>query len=597
MNKRVSVALVILSLALLFTLTSAVDAAEQRSFVISNSKDWKEIYVAAAYAGVTEADYFFFFSDLADAEMKTKMMTKNDMVTVFESSERPIIKNYDSRLDVNGYDFVASNKYSDLTELQETVYEMVNPEGFVVFGTDYGVEPVAALPFLIQNKFTPFFYTEDSADYIQNQAEEQRSIFIGRIPVRNFELDNKETFLGGPIQSTFDVTEEVNRNIASSWGVMTRIDQIEFQSLLTGRPVFLHFGTPYMEQLAQITRDSGIERFEVIGGDMVSIAQDIESATGEDLKFMLKYGRKVTNYAPMAGDSILDIDSIELPRPIEYLSISGATYYPELDVLALNIHNQGNIDELVYSNMEFGDESFSDEQPHQVPAQQNMTFTYTVNMSEETPETIIITSRYGSETPLTINIEENGSQIIEQDVVEDPLFENHSLLFNSARLNTENGDLAISIKNNASKQLIYYAELVIDDGEIIRSSNINLVDSGAEDEVIIGFPYIPNDELLNKTVELTLRYGTKDTILTTSDSFIIKADEQTSDVPGTVVIALAVVAVVLILLLLLIGRKKKNSSENDARSKPEASSRNKKKSASTRKKSSSSSRSKRTKKK
>ncbi|MFP4645495.1 MAG: hypothetical protein ACLFNB_02510 [Candidatus Woesearchaeota archaeon] len=557
----VSVSFIILALALFLLTIVPAQAADQRYFVVANSKDWKDVYIASVYAALDEADHFYQFSDLSDAEMKTDMISKKDMVVVFESKNNPVIKDYQSTLGIKGYEYATSYEYSSLSQLQEIVHEQTDSEGVVVFGTDYGVEPIAAIPYLVKHSYTPLFYSNESVDFIQEQAKSNPSMFVGRIPVRDFEFDNARTVFGGPVQTAFDMTEKVIKEVPGEWGVMARIDKIDYQSLISGRPVFLHFSNNYVDEISQLAEKSGIRRYEIVGGDMVSIANNIESKAGEDFKFMLKYGRKVTNYDDISSDSILDIDSVELPRPIEHLKITNATYYPAMNKLGVTYQNDGNIDLLFYSNLEFGDDSFSDTHAHHISAGEERTYSYDVEASENIPEKTVITSRYAHDRPLSLNVEDNGSQIIQRHVDINENEQNKSLWAEQEGFRTETGDLYITVHNNATKKLNYFVEVLIGNESVTYSTKKSQIEPESDETVVLSFPYIPNEEILNKTADVKVQYGVGKTVLDSEATFTIKQLNTSQPLPVAVIVT---VMLIVLALLIIIGAHKKK-----ARSMPE----------------------------
>ncbi|MGM5480555.1 MAG: hypothetical protein ACQESC_03785 [Nanobdellota archaeon] len=553
-----SVRFILLLLVFMLSIIVPAFAEDQRTFVISNSKDWKEIYSSAVYAGLEDADYFYFFTSLSDAELKTSMIAKDDEIIIFEPQNSPVVKNYDSMLEVNGYEFVASMKYDSSEELYETIYDKIDPEGIVVFGTEFGVEPIATFPYLINNNFVPLFYSDQSTDFIHNIVDDSPAMYVGRIPVREFSFDNKETYFGTPIETTFDVMNKSVESSPSKWGLMTRIDVVDFQSLLTGRPVFLHFGTDYLDDLVDITKNSDVSHFEVIGGDMVDIAQEIESRSGEDFKYMLKYGRKVTNYDPLGPDSVLDLDSMDLPRPSEFITIENVTFYENMGILTVDFANKGNLGELVYSTYEFAGSSFSDDSIRYIPDEESLIASYDVDVAEQTPDTLFVTTRFGSSRPLRSVIEKNGSQIIEEDIAVSDYVENTYISIEDLYLDINTGVMTVDVLNNETSSLNSYVSLNINNDSIIRSSKVVSIPPSSKKSITIPFKYTPNNELLNKTVAVSVFYGLDKPLLQNNKTMtVVSLDDSRGITPVFVVIAFVLVAGLLLVILL---RKKKNNS-------------------------------------
>ncbi|MFW6378892.1 MAG: hypothetical protein ACOCZV_02620, partial [Nanoarchaeota archaeon] len=546
MKKRIR-AVTILFIFLFLIVLSPMVFAEQRSIVVSNTHDWKEIFITSIYASINDADYFYHLNDFSDANMKKNMMTEDDRITVFESNEQAVVKSFGSSMEVKGYDKIDTHSYDSLEDLQRMVFDMVDPKGFVVFGTDFGVEPISAISYLNEKEYLPLFYTNRTSEHLAMISDEKRDIYVGRIPLREVDIDDAETYLGGPMESSFDMMSLASTESDETWGVITRIDDIDFQSLQGNRPVFLFFGMPYLQEVSDIAYESSITHYEVIGGDTVDIAQEMESQMGKDIKLMLKYGRKITNYGPVSDDAVLEIDSMELPRPVERLEIEDAVLYPELGRLLVTYHNIGNVDELFYSTYDFGESSFSDESVHHIPAGEKLSFSYDVVSAPDDSGKLIITSEYSHTLPLSIDMEENGSQLLERNVSIDSYSGDPDLYIHDVVLDTSSGMVEIEVKNNHTQSLDYFVEMELINDSIVRSSTQDTISSKQHEVIEIPFKYTADDMLLNKTVNMTVYYGPEDTVHESHFALKIHAKEGiigvTEIIIGvTVIVALVVLA-------------------------------------------------------
>ncbi|MFW5866015.1 MAG: hypothetical protein ACOCU6_02890 [Nanoarchaeota archaeon] len=548
MKKRVR-AVTILFVFLFLIMLSPMVFAEQRSIVVSNTYDWKEIFITSIYASINDADYFYHLNDFSDANMKKNMMTKDDSIAVFESNEQAVVKNFGSSMGVKGYGKIDTYSYDSLEDLQRMVFDMVDPKGFVVFGTEFGVEPISAISYLNENEYLPLFYTNRTSEYLATISDEKRDIYVGRIPLREVDIDDAETYIGGPVESSLDMMSLASTESDETWGIITRIDNIDFQSLQGKRPVFLFFGMPYMQEVSDIAYESSIIHYEVIGGDTVDIAQEMESQMGRDIKLMLKYGRKITNYGPVSDDAVLEIDSIELPRPVERLEIEDAIIYPRLGRLLVTYHNIGNVDELFYSTYDFGESSFSDDSVHHIPAGEKLSFSYDIFSTHDDYGILTITSEYGHTLPLSINMEENGSQLLERNVSINSYSGDPNLYIQDVVLDTSSGVVEIKVKNNHTQPLNYFVEMELINDSIVRSSTQDTISSKQHQLIKIPFKYTADDVLLNKTANMTVYYGPEDTVH--ESHFALKISEKqgimgvTEIIIGvTVIVALVVMALV-----------------------------------------------------
>ncbi len=377
MQKQVLLVGLFVFLVVLVLLQSApFVTAEGKTIIVGNTKDWHSLYLASVYSSLNNAS-FFFFNNLGDAQLKTKTMGLTDEIIVFESTIDPVIKNYKSFLAVDGFTNFKSYTFETFEDLQELLVEKHSSEGYVVFGTDFGMEPLAATPFLIRHNYMPLFYSENSYKFIAQQTKKATTMFVGRIPVRDISSLKGTRFIGSPPESTTAMSKISINTVPSEWGIITRIDVVDFQTFQGNTPIFVYYGESYLDSVAKLMTYSNITHYEVIGGKTADIATTLETRTGKDLSLMLKYGRRITNQ-PGLENNVLDIVSYPFSFPVEDLLIVKSVYYPELEVLAITYENVGNIDLLYFSNIEYSNNALADEYAHQIFPGETKTVPYRV---------------------------------------------------------------------------------------------------------------------------------------------------------------------------------------------------------------------------
>lgn len=541
--------LVILLVVLLATMTGAL-AAESNTFVVANTDDWQAMYLTAIYAKFIEAE-FVYIKDLGDAELKTQLMAPDDNVFVFESTETPVVKNYQSFLTVNGFNSVGEYKFFTAYDLQEYLYTELEPEEVFIFGNDFGMEPITLAPYLLQNNFFPMFYSQESTDFFYRISRRKPVTVVGRVPIRSVEQLHPTYISGQPQKTTSEVTKIVTDHIKADWGVITRVDSIDYDSIRKELPVFVFYSQTYAPQLADSIKESEVRNFEVIGGNTADLAQGLEAEVGEDLNMMLKFGRKITNFDGLEN-KVLGVDAVNLPFPYEEVALDAVKYYEDLNIFTITLSNNGNLPVYVFSNIDFGGEVVSDETRHAILPGTAKTIPYDL-VAENTNEQAILTIRYGYALPLQNTLlGDQGTPIIQRDVEIVNYAEEPQISFTKNDFNQKTGLLSIGYLVETQNDVFAVAEMQV--GEEVYTSEKVTLSPGRSPAIPIEFPYVANSELLHKSFNVTIHYGEKDLLFSTTQELFIEPQPNNTIY---VIAGLGIVVIIIVIVLLLTIKKKK----------------------------------------
>jgi len=421
----ISFSVLLLSLLIVVPVT-----AEPRNIVVGNTKEWQSLYLASMYAGLTDAE-IIFFKNLGDSQIKSRTIGKDDNIIILESNKKPVVKNYESFLRVNGYKNFKTISFDGYEDLQEFLFDDVDTNGVFVTNSQFGIDAVSATPLIIKERYKPIFITENNLDYVKKNVKPGKTIISGYIPVRWVSGLAGEKIIGYPFETNKELTDLVVERNPNQWGSITKIDTIDLESIKQGIPVFVFYGTSYLDVVANSIKKSGIKNFEVIGAGTSDIAKALETGAGENLNMLLKYGRTITNVPGLEG-KILDIDAVKFGFPVENLKIEKVTYYPNLETLGITFTNEGNIDLMLYTNAEYASSAVSDEFPHQILVGQTKTIPFP--LADVTGGTdAIITTRYGYDFPFRNGIsDKDGNPIFRTNVETDSHSETPTLEFRSS---------------------------------------------------------------------------------------------------------------------------------------------------------------------
>ncbi len=488
----------------LIVIVSSVVFAEE--YVVANSKDWKDVYLSSMYSAFNDREVVFF-TDLIDSKLKTQGISQDSKIYIHESKNQPVVKNYKSYLKVNGYSNYEVLLYDDYSDLQEQLWEEYESESYLVLDPEYGVEALFLSAYAIQRDLAPVFLDENNKDQVFDIVRNSDSIFVGHFPVRTISGFEGEKYVGWFDKNMEDMSSKIGESYSSEWGVITSPARVVPSTIVKDDPLFVFYGD--VGETAQFIKNSGIERFEVIGGNMADIAKDIEKETGKDLKLLLRYGKTITNVQQLKGQ-VMDLDTIEFPYPIPGLQIVDVFYYPGMNTLAMTLENTGNTRVMFYSNLETGGEAFSDENIHAVEPGSRITIPYSETDSDGRA---VITTQYDYRLPLRHSIESgNGDPFVERNVGSLDFVDDSRIILTTQTYDDENGMIIIGLKNPNSHELRVFGEFVLDEDNVIASET-ETINAGSEGELIIPTPYLTWDDISDKNHTLILYYGKDYTII------------------------------------------------------------------------------------
>lgn len=526
----------VLVVACLIVCLLAVVPAEATT-VMGNSKDWQDLYLAAMYAHLNDYE-FSFIESLGDAEIQTQLLDKTEPLIIIESESRPVIKNYESFLSVGGYESVTVITAPDYTELQAELF--TDAEQYVALDPRFGMEAVAAAPLILHRSWAPLFLNAESKERVQ-QLLSADSLIVGHYPYRVVDGVPGERLDAYPTENALTLALRAQKETDATWGMIGRADEFEPGALGSGLPVFIF--AEEIEPVADAVRESGIQRFEVIGADLADVAKSIEAQSGRDLHLLLKYGQTVTNLPGLEG-RILSLRQVPTPYPAPGLAVEEAVYYPSLNTLAVTFTNPATLETKFFSNLELGDLVFSDEHIHTIGPGDDVVIPYTV-AAEEVPERLTLTTRFGLERPLERVLRGADAAVLRVPVTTGSA-ETTTMELGAVTYDGEAGELLIALRGNG----LVDAELLVSEDEVLSGPSAKIRGSGT---LTIPTPYLAPEALVGETHQLKLYYGS-DAITQTKELSVL-VEEPKAEFPTVLIIGLAAVTFIIVLVVVLLRRK------------------------------------------
>jgi hypothetical protein len=529
--------------AVLFTvllILIGAQAAAALDVVVVNSRDWRDITLGTVYAIHNDAN-IITFSNLGDAQIKTQTISPNATIVVFESS-RPVVRNYASVLRTNGFSDYTVHEHETYRDFQREHFDG-SYEALVLLDPMFGTEAISILPLAGHEPMRPFFLDAESRSDVDRAASNAKRIIIaGRFPLRLIEgIEADERYEGLSPDNADQITRMVAESFASEWGVIMRIDRVDFESVLKKQPVVVYSGA--LSDTIATVRDIGISRFEIVSADAANLGQQIRAGAERDIALMLKYGRTITNLPGMTGQ-ILDLETVFVDYPSPDLTIESAVHYTDANVLLITFTNRGNIDTYSFTNIEYDQNAMTDTHLRVIPPQTQIEVPYPLD--EPTEERIaFINARYGMDLPLENTLRsEQGASLVRQEVSTDQS-PNSTIEIRDARYNDERGQLYIDVESRGSG----YARIEIPYDDELTFTNGPAVVVDGRYTFIIDTPYHRASDFVEE-IKVVLYHGENAPVYEQSAQMIVSFERNL--LSGQVT-AIASGALVFVLVILIVG--------------------------------------------
>ncbi|MFH1590417.1 MAG: hypothetical protein ABIC95_00675 [archaeon] len=552
-------------LIILGTVVPIVFADKEYDYVlVANTKDWRELYLAAFYAGINNAE-LIYFKTLGEAQIKSGQLDEDEEIVILEPEKNAVVKNYESFLEVNGYQDFYTIDYESLQDLQEILWDDAKADGYLVLYPEFGVEAASATAYALEQNLIPLFMDEYNIGEVKKIIKgSDNVIFLGHFPIRLLDDMTGEFITDHADKNAKAITSRYLEDYDGAWAIITRIDRIDPYTLTQGPPLLVYTGST--EDIADLIKDSSITNVEIIGADTVAIAQEAEIISGKDLRLVLKYARTVTNLPGMGG-KLLDLDTIKFDFPAVGLEIVDTVYYPSLNVLAITFRSTGNVPTRFFSQVEFGGEALSDDNIHSVPPGETITIPYFLGSADDDTVRVVINTQYGIEPPLTERIKTTeGLPIILRNATSDSHIEQSTIEMRSVGYDDGQGILFLELFNPTDAPMQVFAEIIFAPGDVLASGLITIpsLESGIAQ---IPTPYRRGDSIIDNNYRINVFHGEKDTLFMTNFSMAVSQRVSEPLIVGNVIalgptsITIFAVVLLIVLFLILAARRRRRKEE------------------------------------
>ena len=491
-----TVFLLLLTIVLVVPFVSA-----QEEVVITNTRNWHELYLGAFFA-LSNDDRFMFFDSLFDSNVKSQTINRATPVLILEQDARPVVKNYHNLLRTRGYTTLDSFIYDDYVELQEELFSRGSYDGIVLIYDVFGIEALALFPYMLENNLFPFFINQDNERTVLSDAGNNVELAVGYFPVRMLEDLSFEVIRGLPEDNSEAISRRFFEQKNSDWGLLVNAQEADFTAFASKNPAVV-----FNEELlrtSELIAESGITRFEAIGAEMANIAQALRDRAEHDLRFILRYAQTYTNIEGMTGQ-ILALSRVQLPAPIISLSVVDARVYEDLNTLTFTIENSGSLPGLFFSNFELGDVGFADSRPHVILPGKTRTIPYVLD--DVSGERLTANIIFGFSEPLTRTLTgRDGATTIREDVIRSSANDNSNVVLEQLSFDDNSGLFYARIRNEGTTNSEVVVEIYLDNSSSVLSLQ-ETIEANSYQDIIVPALYVERGVVIDNSFDVEVFFG------------------------------------------------------------------------------------------
>lgn len=487
----------------LLLLGMSVVAAE--SLVIVDSLDWRDVYLGELYAAHEGSTAYF----LLDAEHASRLLTiispeKYDEVILLESKKGPVVKNYHTLLEAQGFN-VERRAYADYIALQEMLYEDLGFDSIMLIDDTYGYSAMSVAPYCLRHDCLPMFVDAENLGSLRSVLDDASTLerfgFIDRNVVNEYPNiraigKGEDRFEDNLAMVKLLQNEQPVRQI-----LITNGEFLEAQLIMSGSPVLFIGKQQIPADILSYLEGSGFKSAMLIGNSLFANGKTIKDATGISVFVKFAKGRDSEQEA---------LDLFMLPIYVPSLSVYEANYNSLTKQLEVTFSNTGEFYSFFTSTILLQDAqgvyaTVGDDSAVFVDAQGFKTVLYDVDGFKD--GSVANISLLFGESPHALEF--TLSQLLTINTVE--VNDESSLVLHSIMYDERLEAFVVSVENTGSRDAYFSLELsdVIVNGRAVTlgSNGTFLIKSGEIVDAALDVVLTKDDIVDNEFADVKLYYG------------------------------------------------------------------------------------------
>jgi hypothetical protein len=318
-------------------------SAEDPGHIISNSKDWRDVYSAMLYGSLTGTPTSFLVSD-RHGTLMLNSISKSTHVWSLSSERNPYIVGYQSLIDSRGY------------SAEEFRYDNMNLElarqlgltKFVIIDDSYGYNAISVAPYAVATDSFVLFVDSNNVreidSFLEDNGVEEMIIYghVDREVKERFEKYDPEiiNFDGDRFANNIAIVEKYQETQHARQAILTNGEFIEKEIMSGVEPVIFIGSNNVPDIVRDYIQESDIQIGILIGNELVGTATFIRRQVGISVFVKFAQGAR----APQGAISQVEaLDMFYLPVYILNLEVDSVSYNKlsnELEVTFRNTEEQ-----------------------------------------------------------------------------------------------------------------------------------------------------------------------------------------------------------------------------------------------------------------
>ncbi|MBW2968236.1 hypothetical protein KY362_07155 [Candidatus Woesearchaeota archaeon] len=532
--------------------------AASADLLLSNSKDWQDVYTVLMYGGITKTNAKFLVSD-RHGPIMVQTINPDENIEIFSSKKRPCVVGYESMMRSGGRNNVKGEEYSDMN--LELIERLPDVTDFVIIDDAYGYNALAVAPYAVMTQSYVLFANSDNIGDVMDVLESRdvgHVIIYGHVDRRvreqlekyDPEIINKD---GDRFANNVEIVKKYREINPARQIIMSNGEFIEMEMLSGVEPLLFIGRENVPDQIKDYIKSTDIEVGVLIGNELVGTATIVRRQVG--ISTFVKFAQSARAAAGTISQ-VEGLDRFPVPKVELNLEIVSVKYNKLTGMLQITFKNSADIVSYfkgTYTLTANGQEFvIGDEEPVFIDRNDLLTVLYPVEGlvpdGEMTLKAYVI---YGeSKNSLEFIIDETYS-VSTTDVSDEAELTIEKLQYDKTK-----HEFLIHLKNIGEVDAYANSELVdiviLDSKTTLGSEETVFIEKGKTGVSVIKAELSDEDLEANPTVHVRVRYGEREDalikVLEGDFEILIKSFDMWTYVP------IAVIA--LLVLLILFGRKK-----------------------------------------
>lgn len=311
------------------------------AYVIVDSQDWHDTYLASLYAAVNGEDFNFIINEAQGKNVIQGIPPGSDVLLI--TGEKQYFPAIVAQLKAKNCN-VEEIKLGDYTDLMKELAKRLDVENIVVISPTFGYDAISVAPYAIKTHGFVYFVDENNIDRVKDELSNKKLILYGDLHRDVISsLTGERINEGSRFHNNLKILEKYYEEFSAPQLIVTSGEFME-ASLFSGQPIMLLGKQKVLPEQIEFVKQHEIRVILLIGYELLDVANVLKEKTG--VRGIMKFGKGT---AQAGGEFMRKVEPLDLyfmPFYTPEISIEKASYDIASKKLYVKFFNPGVI--LVY---------------------------------------------------------------------------------------------------------------------------------------------------------------------------------------------------------------------------------------------------------